>query len=150
MNRKILLFGVDDNQQEKIKSFCSSFSVEVSPVEKKDCNQTIGSLAGIPKAKNTFGRMSRGKTASTGKAAEANCDMPAFSEPMMVFCNLEQEVLNQYLEGYSGAGIEKIALKAVLTPQKHVHRLPASHLHRCLPVGYSDFQSSPSKGRMYG
>ena len=116
MNRNILLFGVDDNQQEKIKSFCSSFSVEVSPVEKKDCNQTIGSLAGIPKAKNTFGRMSRGKTASTGKAAEANCDMPAFSEPMMVFCNLEQEVLNQYLEGYSGAGIEKIALKAVLTP----------------------------------
>ena len=82
MNRKILLFGVDDNQQEKIKSFCSSFSVEVSPVEKKDCNQTIGSLAGIPKAKNTFGRMSRGKTASTGKAADANCDMPAFSEPM--------------------------------------------------------------------
>ena len=35
---------------------------------------------------------------------------------MMVFCNLEQKDLDTYISGYASAGIEKIALKAVLTP----------------------------------
>ena len=34
----------------------------------------------------------------------------------MVFCNLVQDDLDQFLSGYASAGIEKVPLKAILTP----------------------------------
>ena len=116
MNKKILLFGVDETQQAKIKVFCDSLSIEVDPVEKKDYNQPISSIVGFPKTKSPFNRRSKGKIHSNDAGVLQPYHMTGFPEPMMVFCNLEQEDLNHYLEGYNDAGIDRISLKAIVTP----------------------------------
>ena len=116
MNKKILLFGVDETQQAKIKVFCDSLSIEVDPVEKKDYNQPISSIVGFPKTKSPFNRRSKGKIHSNDAGVLQPYHMTGFPEPMMVFCNLVQDDLDQYLSGYATAGIEKVPLKAILTP----------------------------------
>lgn len=116
MNKTILLFGVSENQQEKIKSFCSSFAVQVKAVANEDFDRPISSLVGLPKTKNTFMRRSQGTTRTLDGTPQKAYHLTGFPEPMLVFCNLEQEDLDLYLKEYSSAGIEKISLKAILTP----------------------------------
>ena len=116
MNKKILLFSVREEQQEKIKMFCYSLSIEVKTVEWDEYDKPISSIAGIPKTKTTFVRRSQGKIRATDTDSPVSYRTTGFPEPMMVFCNLVQDDLDQFLSGYASAGIEKVPLKAILTP----------------------------------
>lgn len=116
MNKQILLFGVSEKQQEHIKAFCSSLNIEVKAVERKNYSEPISVIVGFPKSKSGLTRRSQGKVHNGDGETVKPYRMTGFPEPMMVFCNLEQEDLDNYLAGYAAAGIEKIALKAVLTP----------------------------------
>lgn len=116
MNKQILLFDVNEEQQEKIQVFCDSLDINVKVVSREDFDKPICNIAGFPKTKSTFIRRSRGDVNDSGTAALTSYSTTGFPEPMMVFCNLTQEVLNEYLASYAAAGIKKIALKAILTP----------------------------------
>ena len=116
MNKKILLFSVNKEQQEKIKMFCDSLSIEVKAVEPDEYDKPISSIVGIPKTKTTVVRRSQGKIRAANTGSPLSYRTTGFPEPMMVFCNLVQDDLDQYLSGYAAAGIEKVSLKAILTP----------------------------------
>ncbi|MCI7618775.1 MAG: DUF3783 domain-containing protein [Firmicutes bacterium] len=105
MKKQIFLFSVSEDQAEKIREFCLSLDIEVMTVERRNFAKPLGRVLGIP-------------TDATPASANAvkPYRMTGFPSPMMVFCGLEQEDLDSYLSGYAAAGIEKIALKAVLTP----------------------------------
>lgn len=116
MNKKILLFSVNEEQQEKIKMFCDSLSIEVKAVEPDGYDKPISSIVGIPKTKTTVVRRSQGNIRATNTGSPLSYRTTGFPEPMMVFCNLIQDDLDQFLSGYAAAGIEKVPLKAILTP----------------------------------
>ena len=116
MNKQILLFGVSEKQQENIKAFCGPLNIEVKAVERTHYSQPISGIVGFPKSKSQVMRRSQGKVHNANGGSVKPYGMTGFPEPMMVFCNLEQKDLDTYISGYASAGIEKIALKAVLTP----------------------------------
>ena len=105
MKKQILLFSVNEEQAKKIKEFCLSLGIEVLTVERRNFAKPLGSILGIP----------AGASQTAGNTVKPY-RMTGFPSPMMVFCGLEQEDLDAYLSGYAAAGIEKISLKAVLTP----------------------------------
>ena len=105
MKKQILLFSVKEEQAEKIKEFCLSLGIESLTVERRNFAKPLGSILGIP----------AGASHTAGNTVKPY-RMTGFPSPMMVFCGLEQEDLDAYLSGYAAAEIEKIPLKAVLTP----------------------------------
>ena len=105
MKKQILLFSVSEEQSKKIKEFCLSLAIEALTVERRNFAKPLGNILGIP----TDGIHTSANTVKPYR-------MTGFPSPMMVFCGMEQEDLDAYLSGYAAAGIEKISLKAVLTP----------------------------------
>lgn len=112
MKKQILLFSVSKEQEKKISDFCSQLDITVLAVERKDFTCPLGSLLDGSGNKEESVRLAKSKRTQPVRAYR----MTGFPTPMMVFCNLQQEDLDAYLSGYADAGIEKISLKAVLTP----------------------------------
>ena len=112
LKKQILLFSVSKEQEQKISDFCATLGIDVLTIEKKDYARPLGSFLGISEAPSKGGKGKNGSRTQSVRAYR----MTGFPSPMMVFCNVEQEDLDAFLSGYAGAGIEKIPLKAVLTP----------------------------------
>lgn len=112
LKKQILLFEVSGEQEKKISDFCSSLDIEVLLVQRKNYAVPLGSLLGISEHGTKHGKTAK----AIGSQPVKPYRMTGFPSPMMLFCNIDREDLDAYLSGYAGAGIEKIPLKAVLTP----------------------------------
>lgn len=98
--KKILLFHISDKKMKEISVLCQDLQLEAVQVERSRYYEFLGTLAGIPGLKESA-PVYRGKE---------------LSDEMLVFFGLNSEELDIFLSEYRKRGIEKIDLKAVMTP----------------------------------
>lgn len=98
--KKVLLFHVEKEKKEQIKSLCRELNIEVKEIDPSKYAETLGFLAEIK------------GIASNGKKYLKN----DFSKGMLVFSGIHEELLDVFLQKYKEAKIDPIGLKAILTP----------------------------------
>lgn len=97
---EVLLYNLDNEKGKRIKELCTLLRIRFKSVSCKDYLEPIGAIAGI-------------------KGVEKKnipFDGQAFTDEMIVFKNFSDKVLEDFLSRYRRAGIEKVNLKAGLTP----------------------------------
>lgn len=97
---EVLLYNLDNEKGNRIKQLCALMKIRFKSVSRVDYLEPIGAIAGIKgvERKNIpFGGQ-------------------AFTDEMIVFKNFSDKVLEDFLRRYRQSGIEKVALKAGLTP----------------------------------
>lgn len=98
--KKVLLFHVEKEKQEKIKTLCRSFHITAVPIHRRQYLEPLGAAAGIQGIPRS------------GKLYEGD----EFPLEMMVFSGISQEILDHFLKQYREASIAPIPLKAIITP----------------------------------
>lgn len=98
--KKVLLFNVGFMKEGQIFKLCKMQNIEVVKIRQEDYGECLGYLAGINGIKKN----------GTGKQGVH------LSGEMMVFAGISSEELDIFLQKYNEMGIEKIPLKAMLTP----------------------------------
>ncbi len=106
----ILLYQIAQEKKKQIKKLCGQMHIQVKEVSPQEYGQALGITAGIL-PKNTVGLQQ-----------SPVLDMPmknplsiGAAEEMLVFCGLQQSVMEEFLRRYKEEGIEPISLKAVVT-----------------------------------
>lgn len=103
-NKKILLFQIPPSKKKKIEELCRSLRPEIDitlvSVRREQYAENLGYLAGIEGIPST---------------RKLEPDIP-FPGEMMVFSGITSEELDVFLDAWKEKRLEKVALKAVLTP----------------------------------
>lgn len=99
-NKKVLLFHVGREKEQKIRALCSACGIQSCVIGKEKYEESLGAVAGIIGMKQT-NNLYRG------------ADFPT---EMMVFSGIDSQSLDVFLAKYREAGIAPVSLKAVLTP----------------------------------
>ncbi len=97
---EILFYNLDNEKGKQIKQLCTLLKIPFKSVPREDYLEPIGAIAGIKS-------IERKHIPFEGQA---------FTDEMIVFKNFSDEVLEDFLRRYRQAGIEKVNLKAGLTP----------------------------------
>lgn len=104
MYKTILLFQFTPEKTAALHKLCaalsSRFTIRIKSVQKEDYEESLGFLAGI------MGFSSNHKSYSG----------PSLPSEMLVFSGFTGDDLDDFLDAYHEKGLEKILLKAVLTP----------------------------------
>ena len=95
----LLTYNLDFMTTEKLSALCADMGIELRAVKPFEYSLPIGALAGLP-------------FAGPGQFSM----QPAFPDQMLVICHILSDQLDALLTGMRAAGIPRIALKAVLTP----------------------------------
>lgn len=98
--KKILLYNISFMKEAQIFNLCKELNIQTIKVKREDFGEVLGVVAGIK------GIKSNGKTYRD----------TSFQREMMVFSGISSEELDVFLQRYNEKGIEKINLKAMLTP----------------------------------
>lgn len=99
MNHPILLlynFKNEGPKNDVIRLLCVRLGIKVRPVTQHEYAQRLSALAGMEKDDTPY----------TGAG---------FADEMLVFVGFTNELLDAFLQGYRGAKIPPVPLKAVLT-----------------------------------
>ena len=97
---EVLLYNLDNEKGNRIKQLCALMKIRFKSVSRVDYLEPIGAIAGIK-------GVERKNILFEGQA---------FTDEMIVFKNFSDKVLEDFLRRYRQSGIEKVALKAGLTP----------------------------------
>ncbi len=97
---EILLYNLDGDKGRRIKQLCVLLKIRVKTVLREDYLEPIGAIAGIKGVERK----------------NVSFDGQAFTDEMIVFKNFSDHSLQNFLTRYRQAGIEKVNLKAGLTP----------------------------------
>ena len=97
---EVLLYNLDNEKGNRIKQLCALMKIRFKSVSRVDYLEPIGAIAGIK-------GVERKNIPFEGQA---------FTDEMIVFKNFSDKVLEDFLRRYRQSGIEKVALKAGLTP----------------------------------
>lgn len=96
----LLIYNPDEKKKTPLSELCARKGITLRIVQPGHWLEPIGALAGIP------GMM------PTGLLYEG----PVFSDEMLLFNGFDNQMLGDFLTEYRKAGIEKINLKATITP----------------------------------
>lgn len=99
--KRIYLYTKNSEKKQAIEKICSEQKVELCALSGGDVNRTVSDICGMPL-----------KTAAKHKQAPLLYGLPE----LMLFYGIDDEALEKFLDAYKDAGIEKIRLKAVVTP----------------------------------
>lgn len=97
---EILLYNLNNEKGRQIKELCTLLKIRFKSVLPADYLEPIGAIAGIR-------GIEKKNIPFSGQA---------FTDEMMVFKNFTDKVLEDFLRHYRQADIEKVDLKAGLTP----------------------------------
>lgn len=100
MIRKVLMYNLDPEKKRRLTMLCMQLKLRVMVISKEQYAEPVGYLAGVPEIE------------SCGQVYEGE----GFSEEMLVFAGFDQKILDSFLKGFSKNRIERVALKAMLTP----------------------------------
>ena len=101
------------NKLDSIKELCAKLNIRIEPVGNKDLGRPILNIdSGDDKLSITPG-------ISTGHNIPPMYNMPE----VMIFQGFDETELKSFLTKYKSAGIEKVALKAMITPYNIVWTL---------------------------
>ena len=97
MRPTILTFNLNENRLSKLRFLCMKLGLTVKPVPAEAFCQPISALCGLP------------------EPVEAS---PAdnFPEEMLVFCHMDNALVNRFLQTAKQMRFAPVALKAILTP----------------------------------
>lgn len=98
--KKVLVFNVENDKFLKIQEICDGLGLSGEYIAKERYGENLGMLAGLDEYTVQIENY-------TGKELAGE---------MMVFFNLESEELDGFLKAYNSSGLERINLKAVVTP----------------------------------
>ena len=99
MAQTILLFRINRDKYAVIQNVCRTLGIRIIDVARKDYSQKLGTLAQI-----------QGFTREAKKY-----DGPEFPAEMLIFSEMNSDQVDAFLAEYKKAGVEPIALKAVIT-----------------------------------
>ena len=99
MAQTILLFRINRDKYAVIQNVCRTLGIRIIDVARKDYFQKLGTLAQI-----------QGFTREAKKY-----DGPEFPAEMLIFSEMNSDQVDAFLAEYKKAGVEPIALKAVIT-----------------------------------
>lgn len=97
---EVLLYNLDNEKGKRIKELCALLKIRFKSVLRNDYLEPIGAIAGIKGVEHK----------------NIPFDGQAFTDEMIVFKNFDDKTLEDFLRRYRQAGIEKVNLKAGLTP----------------------------------
>ena len=97
---EVLLYNLDNEKGKRIKELCALLKIRFKSVLRNDYLEPIGAIAGIKGIEHK----------------NIPFDGQAFTDEMIVFKNFDDKALEDFLRRYRQAGIEKVNLKAGLTP----------------------------------
>lgn len=100
MIRKVLMYNLNPEKKRRLTIVCMKLKLRVMNVSKEQYAEPIGYLAGVSGME------------SCGQAYEGE----GFSDEMLVFAGFDQRILDSFLREFSKNKIERVALKAMLTP----------------------------------
>ena len=99
MAQTILLFRINRDKYAVVQNVCRTLGIRIIDVARKDYSQKLGTLAQI-----------QGFTREAKKY-----DGPEFPAEMLIFSEMNSDQVDVFLAEYKKAGVEPIALKAVIT-----------------------------------
>ena len=97
MRPTILTFNLSESRLSKLRFLCMKLGLAVKAVPAEDFSQPIATLCGL---------------AERADAAPAE----TFSEEMLVFCHMDNALVNRFLQTAKQMRYAPVALKAILTP----------------------------------
>ena len=97
MRPTILTFNLAESRLAKLRFLCMKLGVTVKAVPAEDCSQPIAALCGL---------------AERTDAAPAE----AFPEEMLIFCHMDNTLVNRFLQTARQLRFAPVALKAIVTP----------------------------------
>ncbi|MBP5607062.1 MAG: DUF3783 domain-containing protein [Lachnospiraceae bacterium] len=99
--KKIYLYTTDAVKKTSIEKLCSSQQIELHTLEYQDINKTVSVICGMPL-----------------KAAKEHRQPPVMYvlPEVMLFYGIDDKALDDFLDAYNAAGINKIQRKAIVTP----------------------------------
>ena len=100
-NRTILMYIANESKRKQIEALCARLSITAKQLKPSDMNNTVGGLVGIK-----------------GIGGQKNINIPfGYMLPeLMIFSGIDDKKLDVFLESYRNEGIEKVELKAIVTP----------------------------------
>ena len=100
MTPTILFYNLDNEKGRKIKLICLQLKIKIKKAEKADYLQPIGSFCGLMEKNNA--------PSFTGET---------FTDEMLVMKDFNNELLDRFLFEFRKKQIERVNLKAIVTPQ---------------------------------
>lgn len=97
MKPTILVFNLSEARLSKLRFLCMKLGVAVKPVPAEDFCQPISALCGL------------------SEPVEAS-PAEAFAEEMLIFCHMDNALVNRFLQTAKQMRFAPVALKAILTP----------------------------------
>ena len=97
MKPTILVFNLSEARLAKLRFLCMKLGLAVKPVPAEDCCQPISALCGL---------------SEPAEAAPAG----GFPEEMLIFCHMDNALVNRFLQTARQMRFAPVALKAILTP----------------------------------
>lgn len=97
MRPTILTFNLSEARLSKLRFLCMKLGLTVKPVPAEDFCQPISALCGL---------------SVPAEAAPAE----SFSEEMLIFCHMDNTLVNRFLQTTKQMRFAPVALKAILTP----------------------------------
>ena len=97
MRPTIYTFNLNENRLSKLRFLCMKLGVAVKTVPAEDFCQPISALCGL------------------SEPVEAS-PAEAFAEEMLIFCHMDNALVNRFLQTAKQMRFAPVALKAILTP----------------------------------
>ena len=99
--KKIYLYTADKEKMASLERLCSEQQITLHRLGHPDLNKTVSEICGMPL-----------------KAVKGHKQPPVMYvlPEMMLFYGIDDKALDEFLDAYNSAGIEKIKRKAVVTP----------------------------------
>ncbi|MBP2630183.1 MAG: hypothetical protein H6Q70_811 [Firmicutes bacterium] len=97
----VLLYHFTDEEKEnKIKTVLKRMKIKTKNISEEMLSQKVGYLVGMPSFKETT----------------SDEDIEPFDQEVMVMQGIQNKKVNEILSNFKADNIEKIALKAIVTP----------------------------------
>lgn len=97
----VLLYHFTDEEKEsKIKTVLKRMKIKTKNISEEMLSQKVGYLVGMPSFKETISEKS----------------IEPFDQEVMVMQGIQNKRMNEILSNFKAENIEKIALKAIVTP----------------------------------
>ena len=100
----VCLNTADSKKSRQIETFCRKNGYRYRKITPADAGRPAGNLAGIK------------APAAAAQAAPAKMLLPDILPELMILYGFSDGALDAFLDSYKKAGIEPVALKAILTP----------------------------------
>lgn len=97
MKPTILTFNLNKSRLSKLRFLCMKLGAMVKPVPAEDFSQPVAALCGLAE-----------------RTAAATAE--AFPEEMLIFCHMDNALVNRFLQTAKQMRFAPVALKAILTP----------------------------------